>query len=66
MVSGCGEGGLVGDGYMGTGFPFGVREDFPGSPVVKTPHFQCRAFGFDPGTRSHMSQLKTQPSQKKR
>ena len=23
--------------------------DFPGSPVVKTPHFPCRAWGFDPG-----------------
>ena len=22
--------------------------DFPGSPAVKTPHFQCRGHGFDP------------------
>ena len=22
--------------------------DFPGGPVVKTPHFQCRGPGFDP------------------
>ena len=22
--------------------------DFPGSPVVKMPHFQCRGHGFDP------------------
>ena len=22
--------------------------DFPGSPVVKTTHFQCRGHGFDP------------------
>ena len=21
-------------------------QDFPGSPVVKTPHFQCRGHGF--------------------
>ena len=21
--------------------------DFPGDPVVKTPHFQCRGHGFD-------------------
>ena len=21
--------------------------DFPGGPVVKTPHFHCRAYGFD-------------------
>ena len=23
-------------------------EDFPGSPVVKTPRFHCRGHGFDP------------------
>ena len=51
---------------MGTEFPFGVRGSFPGSPMVKTPCFQCRGSGFDPGTRSHMSQLKTQQSQKKK
>ena len=22
--------------------------DFPGGPVVKTPHSQCRGLGFDP------------------
>ena len=22
--------------------------DFPGGPVVKTPHFRCRGRGFDP------------------
>jgi len=57
---------MVSDSYMGTEFPFGVRGNFPGSPMVKTPCFQCRGFGFDPGTRSHMSQLKTQQSQKKK
>ena len=25
-----------------------VRRDFPGGPVVKTPHFQCRGCEFDP------------------
>ena len=24
------------------------KKDFPGSPVVKTPCFQCRGAGFDP------------------
>ena len=24
------------------------RRDFPGGPVVKTPHFHCRGRGFDP------------------
>ena len=24
--------------------------DFPGGPVVKTPHFQCRGHGFHPET----------------
>ena len=23
-------------------------EDFPGGPVIKTPHSQCRGHGFDP------------------
>ena len=23
-------------------------QDFPGSPVVKTPHMECRGHGFDP------------------
>ena len=23
--------------------------DFPGGPVIKTPHFQCRGCGFNPG-----------------
>ena len=27
-------------------------EDFPGSPVVTTPHFQCRGSGSIPGQRS--------------
>ena len=26
--------------------------DFPGGPMVKTPHFQCRRFGFDPWSGS--------------
>ena len=25
-----------------------LKGDFPGSPVVKTPCFQCREYGFDP------------------
>ena len=25
-----------------------LHRDFPGSPVVKTPHFHCRGHGFDP------------------
>ena len=34
--------------------------DFPGGPVARTPHSQCRRPGFDPwsGTRSHMPQLR--------
>ena len=34
--------------------------DFPGGPVAKTPHSQCRGPSFDPGqgTRSYMPQLK--------
>ena len=31
--------------------------DFPGGPVVKTPHSHCRGHGFDPWSgklRSHM------------
>ena len=24
------------------------NRDFPGSPVVKTPHFQCREYRFNP------------------
>ena len=33
------------------------RRDFPGGPVVKTLHFQCRGCGFHPWSgklRSHM------------
>ena len=26
-----------------------ILEDFPGGPIVKTPHFQCRRCGFTPG-----------------
>ena len=26
-----------------------IIEDFPGGPVVKTPHSQCRAMGLIPG-----------------
>ena len=25
-----------------------IKWDFPGGPVVKTPHSQCRGHGFDP------------------
>ena len=25
-----------------------TKKDFPGGPVVKTPHFQCRGPGFNP------------------
>ena len=25
-----------------------IPGDFPGSPVVKTPHFPCKGHGFDP------------------
>ena len=32
--------------------------DFPGCPVVKTLHSQCRGPGFYQGTTSHMPQLK--------
>ena len=34
--------------------------DFPGGPVAKTPHSQCRVLGSSPGwgTRSHMSQIR--------
>ena len=29
--------------------PFGKNlRNFPGGPVVKTPHFQCRGHGFNP------------------
>ena len=33
-----------------------LKQDFPGGPVVKTLHFQCRGQGSTPGhgTRSHM------------
>ena len=34
-------------------------QDFPGGPVVKTPHFPCRGQGFDPRSgnlRSRMPQ----------
>ena len=36
------------------------EEDFPGGPVVKTLHSQCRGLGSIPGqgTRSRMPQLK--------
>ena len=26
----------------------GRTGNFPGSPVVKTPHFYCKEWGFDP------------------
>ena len=26
----------------------GAKRDFPGGPVIKTLHFQCRGHGFDP------------------
>lgn len=26
-----------------------IPRDFPGGPVVRFPHFQCRGCGFDPG-----------------
>ena len=26
----------------------GTYQDFPGGPVVKTPHFHCRGCRFDP------------------
>ena len=34
--------------------------DFPGGPMLKTPHSQCRGSGSipDQGTRSHMPQLR--------
>ena len=34
--------------------------DFPGGPVAKTPHSQCRVLGatLGQGTRSHMPQLR--------
>ena len=37
-----------------------IMQDFPGGPVAKTPHSQCRGPGFIPGqgTGSHMPQLK--------
>ena len=31
-----------------TPFLIGCSWDFPGGPVVKTSHFQCRGCGFDP------------------
>ena len=39
------------------------KKDFPGGPVVKTPHFQCRGQVFDPwlGNKDpiyHVVQLK--------
>ena len=37
------------------------HRDFPGSPVVKTLHFQCKGHGFDPffgELRSHMPKKK--------
>ena len=39
------------------------RRDFPGGPVVKTPHFQCRGRRFNPSVRelrSHMRKKKTE------
>ena len=39
--------------------------DFPGGPVVKTLHFHCRGYEFDPGWRTKISQA-TQCGQKKK
>ena len=33
------------------------RMDFPSSPVVKTPGFQCRGAGSIPGRRTKISQV---------
>ena len=37
-----------------------LSRDFPGGPVAKTPHSQCRGLGSIPGvgTISHMPQLR--------
>ena len=39
-----------------------MNRDFPGGPVSKTPHSQCRGPGSIPGqgTRSHMPQTRSQ------
>ena len=41
-----------------------IFKDFPGSPVVKTPHSQCRGIGSIPGWGSKMTQ--EQPKFKKK
>ena len=33
-------------------------QDFPGSPAVKTPRFQCRGRGFDPWSGNSWRELK--------
>lgn len=35
--------------------------DFPGSPKVKTPHFQCRGHRSIPGPRGAKSHMPAQP-----
>ena len=42
-----------------------TTQDFPGGPVAKTPHSQCRDLSSIPGkgVRSHMLQLKIPHSQ---
>ena len=40
-----------------------LNRDFPGGPVVNTPHFQCREHEYDPwsGMHSAAKKLKTKP-----
>ena len=37
---------------LGVGLKKNLHQDFLGSPVVKTPHFQCRNMGFITGQRT--------------
>jgi len=32
---------------------FKISRDFPGGPIVKTPGFHCREYGFDPWPGPH-------------
>ena len=44
----------------------GPPQEFPGSPVVKTPHFHCRVYRLHPGWGTKILQIWAKPKKEKK
>ena len=53
-------------GISFTGISLGDFDDFPGSPVVKTPHINMGSIGLIPGSRTKSHMLHQEPEELKK